>query len=73
MTARPLKVKFLFYFAAIAILIGVSSAPYSQENSVLKVVPTGTLICVKINNLWEFDEKVADLVEAAYKVVFKEN
>ncbi len=42
----------------------MSTAAYSQENSPLKVVPKGTLICLKLTNLWELDGKIADLVNS---------
>ncbi len=64
MAVRPLKLRFLFYLTIITILTGMSTAAYSQGNSPLSVVPKGTLICLKITNLWELDGKIADLVNS---------
>jgi len=64
MTARPRKSGLFFYSSVMIILIGISTAAYSQETPLLNVVPKGTLICLRLTNLWELDEKVADLVDS---------
>ena len=64
MIARTFTSRLFFYFAVIMILVGISATAYSQENSVLEVVPKGTLVCLRFTNLWEFDEKLADLIDS---------
>ena len=64
MVAKPFRSRLFFFLAVIAVLVGISTAAYPQEDSVLRVVPKNTLLCLKITNLWKFDEKVADLLNS---------
>lgn len=64
MTTRPLRSGLFFYSAVVIILMGISTAAYSQENSPLNIVPKGALVCLRLTNLWALDGKVADLVDS---------
>jgi hypothetical protein len=46
------------------ILASISTAAYPQETSVLRVVPTGTLVCLRLANPIDFDGKITNLVDS---------
>lgn len=64
MMARSFNSGIIFYIAVAAILIGISATAYAQEDSAIKIIPKGTLVCLKLSNLWEFDGKVMDLLDS---------
>lgn len=64
MKAGSRVAKPFLHFAIIAVLVGTSTAAYPQVNSVLEVVPAGTLACLRFENLRDFDEKVTSLVSS---------
>ena len=64
MIGKSLASRLFYCFAVIMILAGISATAYSQGNSVLEVVPKGTLVCLRFTNLWEFDEKLVDLLDS---------
>ena len=64
MTTGSFKPRLFFHLIVITMLIGIAAAAYSQDNSVLKVVPENTLIYLKFTNLIDFDEKLVALVNS---------
>lgn len=64
MIVRPSKLRLFFYSAVMIILLGTSTLAYSQGNSPLRVVPKGTLVCLKVTNLQELDGKVVNLLNS---------
>ena len=64
MIAKSLVSKLLFRFAVIMVLVGISTAAYPQGNSPLRVVPTETLVCLKLTNLRDFEGKITNLINS---------
>ncbi len=64
MTTNVFTRRLSLYLIIIAMLVGIAAAAYSQDNSVLKVVPKEALIYLRFANLMDFDEKLADLVDS---------
>jgi hypothetical protein len=64
MIPRSFTSRLFFHFIVIMVLVGISTAAYPQEDSVLKTVPKGTLACVRFVNLRDFDGKIMNLINS---------
>lgn len=64
MIARSFVSRLFFHLTVITVLIGISTAAYSQEDSALKVVPKETLVCLRFANLRDFDSKVTKFINS---------